>query len=319
MMTKITKGIFEAFNMKGDFNELWQYMERIDAKHADGNTPWREAEIEYLIKQSRPLLKKLPVTKFNKMRRTKAMALLTRIEDGEHDFFVVDNFKDTIHNIWLHDLPNARGVEISDKVDKEFPEGAWDEDIYNESIDKNFFVSKNFPWDKDHSKKKYDIIERKREYFLAKFLEIHGGKKMRDRFWTFLHDIDEADRHGRMNVENIMMAQKAFDKGLIGGKQFSSYVKRAGEEALRWAYMGPETWKNDGDDTWQPLWDEAFYFKDLVKGRKIEQDCETTNCRESRDYPKKVLDKMAKGGGLDKWYCDEHVKDKPGNTFDVKK
>ena len=314
-MAEITKEIFRAFGMKGEVNELWQLMVRIEAKHADHNTPWRDAEIEHVCKESRKILDKLPETKYNKMRRTKALALLKRMEEGETDYFILNNFRDTIHNIWKLDLVNASGVEIHEEVEKEYPDSAWDADKYAEMTDKNYFISENFPWDKDHTKKKYDIIERKREYFLAKFLEIHGGQKMRDRFWTFLHDIDEADRHATLSLDNVIWAQEAFALGKIPAAQLSSFVKRSVEEAIRWLRMGPDTWK-EKDDTWQPLWAEAFYFKDLIKGRKSEQDCNTRNCNEDRDFPQDVLDKMAKGEGIENWYCPKHAKKKPESTAD---
>ena len=315
----MSDNLIGAHAMKKDFNRLWQNMVSIEAKHADNCTPWRPREIDFVVNEAIHLLGRLPNTKYNKDHKKKALELASLIANNpkDNDFFRMNHLRDEIHSIWNYASPNSSEVMRYEEVDKKHPsksKDAWDNDNFDGIIDKKLMTADLCPSRGDRNiKKEADIGFVQREFFFAKLIELHCGKKIKDRFWTFLHDIYEDRLHVGMSLDLIRDAVIAFENNAITQTQFASYVRRANTNARRNTRIGPDTWDGDGD--WHLLFQERCIFNDIMRGETPVRDCETTNCREVDPITPEQMEKLMKGAGIDLWWCPKHIEKKPSNTY----
>jgi len=315
MTTKKEDNLIGAFAMKEEFNELWQVMVNIEAKHADNNTPWRQAESELVVKKTLGLLRKLPTTKYNKDYKKKALKILTQIDGGDSDWFGFNNLRDEIHRIWTMGLPNAGQILLREEFELKNPrEDNWDNDRFADCTKLSEFTPDTCPSRGDRNiKKQADIGFTSREHFFYNFIRITGGSKLASRFHTFLHDIYEDRRSVKMPLEDVMDAIKCYEKGKITHEWLIAFTKKNLEESIKDSDFGPWTWNKDTDR--HNLMAERGIIYDLRKNRELDISCETRNCQERR--PPTVLEmmKLNQGKGIDTWWCEHHIEKKPEDVY----
>ncbi len=299
--------VVTAHSMKGDFNELWQSMVNIEAKHADHTTPWRDAEIELVTKKAHDLLGNLPTTKYNKDHLTKAKRILRQIEDGDDDFYRLNNLRDEIHMIWYCGSPDATQIGQYETFDKNNPDTreSWETDKYDKWTKLEQFTPESCPSRGDRNiKQKADIGFVQREHFFYHFIHIAGGSSLASRFHTFLHDIYEDRRSARMPLDHVDDAFEALEKGLITKEWCLGFIKRETQRASNELISGPSTWGKDDHNDYFTEW---ALIHDLIKKRPQELDCRTTNCHETRKPTANEMIQLRLGNGIKGWWCKKHI------------
>lgn len=303
----------EAYGLKPKFNELWQMMVTIEARHADRNTPWRDAEIKLVVDKSRNLLARLPITPYTKENRQLALKILKQIEDGDADWYRLNNLRDAIHNIWSYGLPNAPQITTMEAMEKKGIYGSiedWEKDKYKNFTSPKQFTVKTCPSRGNRNfKEQSDKGMIQRFHFFHNFVQVHGGSALADRFWTVLHDIAETSRNTRTPLWDIQDAIKAFEKALISREWFLSFTKKCLKESISESLDGPDTWNRDREAHKIIL--EFGIIRDLLKHDTPDVHCDTTNCQTRHTFTKGEMKKLQEGKGAKFWWCKKHNAKRP--------